>query len=377
MPTFLRKLFEKYARRLIIGTGEGIKQIPNKDRVKLMANNIYKDFKEVGIPDNMIKTENDIKVFHKQISDIAEKNSKKWWDNRLQKPPESADVLDLTGKKIDTSKPIMGGKNVPETESQIKTKLEGMNKKTIDRIRRRRYQAALKAEREKSAKDPDYLPKVLDPDDFAYGGVAGMLGERTGYESGRRAGPAARQKRKASPTDWYTDKIIADNLGRIKSDMYYKYILPEKQANWMDDITDEDIYGEYDERKGYTSIFKKFFETEEGEKIPIPYAADKDVDVTGLLELFDKIGEGSVSKDHNVEDRKLFDKRFYFDEDKGFVKGVELKGGGIAGMLGEPTYADDNHRVPYGGGGALSGKPPITFTLQGGGSYGSNELLQD
>ena len=47
-------------------------------------------------------------------------------------------------------------------------------------------------------------------------------------------------------------------------------------------------------------------------------------------------------------------------------------GGGIAGMLGEPTYADDNHRVPYGGGGA--GKPPVTFTLQGGGSYGSNEI---
>ena len=31
------------------------------------------------------------------------------------KPKESADVFDLTGKKIDTSKPIMGGKNVPES----------------------------------------------------------------------------------------------------------------------------------------------------------------------------------------------------------------------------------------------------------------------
>ena len=50
----------------------------------------------------------------------------------------------------------------------------------------------------------------------------------------------------------------------------------------------------------------------------------------------------------------------------------DFAGGGIAGMLGEPTYQDDNHRVPYGGGGA--GKPPITFTLQGGGSYGSNEI---
>ena len=50
----------------------------------------------------------------------------------------------------------------------------------------------------------------------------------------------------------------------------------------------------------------------------------------------------------------------------------DFAGGGIAGMLGEPTYVDDSHRVPYGGGGA--GKPPITFTLQGGGSYGSNEI---
>lgn len=55
------------------------------------------------------------------------------------------------------------------------------------------------------------------------------------------------------------------------------------------------------------------------------------------------------------------------------IKPVEPKaGGGLAGMLGEPTYQDDSHRVPYGGGGA--GKPPVTFTLQGGGSYGSNKI---
>ena len=47
MSAFLRKLFERYARRLIIGKGEGIRQIPNKDRVRLMADNIYKDFKKV------------------------------------------------------------------------------------------------------------------------------------------------------------------------------------------------------------------------------------------------------------------------------------------------------------------------------------------
>jgi len=62
-----------------------------------------------------------------------------------------------------------------------------------------------------------------------------------------------------------------------------------------------------------------------------------------------------------------------FTDAKGEFKLPEdLAGGGIAGMLGEPTYQDDSHRVPYGGGGA--GKPPVTFTLQGGGSYGSNKI---
>jgi hypothetical protein len=44
-------------------------------------------------------------------------------------------------------------------------------------------------------------------------------------------------------------------------------------------------------------------------------------------------------------------------------------------MLGEPTFQDEEHRVPYEGGG--TGKPPITFNLTGGGSYGRDENIQD
>ena len=36
-------------------------------------------------------------------------------------PKKSGDVLDLTGKKIDTSKPILGGKNVDEGYSMTIT----------------------------------------------------------------------------------------------------------------------------------------------------------------------------------------------------------------------------------------------------------------
>ena len=77
-------------------------------------------------------------------------------------------------------------KVVPKPKD-IKSKLEGMNKKTIERIKRRRLEAAEKAEREKMAKDPYYLPDIIDPDDFAYGGIAGMLGERTPMQKGNRA----------------------------------------------------------------------------------------------------------------------------------------------------------------------------------------------
>ena len=47
----------------------------------------------------------------------------------------------------------------------------------------------------------------------------------------------------------------------------------------------------------------------------------------------------------------------------------DFAGGGVAGLLGE------NHRVPYGGGG--TGRPPVTFTLTGGGGYGKNKNIQD
>ena len=80
-----------------------------------------------------------------------------------------------------------GAKDVTpkETAAQIKSRLEGMNKKTVDRIRRRRYEAALKEERRKLAEDPNYIRKIIDPEDFAGGGIAGMLGEPT-YAGGGR-----------------------------------------------------------------------------------------------------------------------------------------------------------------------------------------------
>ena len=121
MSPFLKGLFELYAKRLIMKGGQGIKQIPNKDRVKLMADNLYKDFKKAGIPDEIIQTENDIKVFHHKIAEIQQENAiraisadsaegRKITEGLFGKP--KAQVFDLKGNKIKNPQNIMGGQEI-------------------------------------------------------------------------------------------------------------------------------------------------------------------------------------------------------------------------------------------------------------------------
>ena len=99
-------------------------------------------------------------------------------------------VVDMqTGKSIDASKPIVGGsqefasgimkamKTKPrevKTEDIIKKKLEKQNKESIKKIKERKFEDAVKAERDKMAADEDYIPDIIDPDDFAIGGRVGL-----------------------------------------------------------------------------------------------------------------------------------------------------------------------------------------------------------
>jgi len=362
MTAFLRKLFEKYARQLIVSGGEGITKIPNKDRVKALANSIYTDFREAGVRDNMIKSEADIKFLHTKVNELYETNLTRNLKKQLErlKPKESADVLDLTGKKIDTSKPILGGKNVPETEAQIKTKLEGMNKQTVERIRRKRYQAALKAEREKSAKDPDYLPKVLDPEDFAYGGIAGMLGERTGYENGQLVQPGLGRPGygriglfeggEMTNEDWAAAEAYGDKVENIVQDR-------------GDGSSYEDRYNQMVRKNTNTAPVKRTIREKIGGGInrvfnnPLVrgYAA------WGSGGLSEKLRSAMIAK-NLYENRDILVDEEVEDE----IRNIPITGGivsqeipptpdfnprfasgGVAGLLGEPTYADDNHRVPF------------------------------
>jgi len=158
----------------------------------------------------------------------------------------------------------------------------------------------------------------IDPEDFAGGGVAGMLGERPGYRKGGPGQLAQRGKKRIKPTDYYTDKIIKDNIGKIENDLLLKYILPDQRDKFFENIKPEDMYTTFDEKDGYSG-----FQFKELDNPP-----DKGVDATGLLEA---LKQPQIIKNFNVKDMKPFDKRFYFDDQKGFVEGYELKDGGRPG----------------------------------------------
>ena len=119
------QLVLRFARRLAAKPDKtGIMQISNNQAAIDTANDILTKFKKHGVPNETIKSENDVKVIYNQIQEIENQVFTKNLKNAL-KPKKSAEVVDLTGKKIDTSKPILGGKNVPEEKGFSMTIAEG------------------------------------------------------------------------------------------------------------------------------------------------------------------------------------------------------------------------------------------------------------
>ena len=120
--------------------------IPNNQRVEKMAVSLYEDFKKAGVPDNILKTENDIKVFHHKIAEINNENIVKQFDipifSTLFNPKKSADVFDLKGNKIKNPDNIMGGEEIKkavnknkESEANILARLNKRNKEGIESLK--------------------------------------------------------------------------------------------------------------------------------------------------------------------------------------------------------------------------------------------------
>ena len=62
------KIIEQFVRRMLMGKGSGILQIPPKKDVTKFSKNLLKKFKANGIPDSAIKNPRDVKIIWEQIT---------------------------------------------------------------------------------------------------------------------------------------------------------------------------------------------------------------------------------------------------------------------------------------------------------------------
>jgi len=375
---------------------------------------------------------------------------KSWFNQQLKQKAKNLGLMDPNKNIFMKKGPFEGFKpKVVPKPKDIKAKLEGMNKKTIERINRRRLKAAEKAERVKSAKDPYHLPDIIDPDDFlAEGGIAGMLGERTGYYKGEMAKSRPKKKFRMSPS-WMMEPpgyrkvyesledIPEEALALMKKDPNFDLQTFLETVKWSEPeetrikkILEHGKYSEDDIPWGKASPWGQYLNyLPFGEKESIgdgllslrsPSDADKVSTVmhemrhskmdepwfakSSAIPKWVQEYEGEHYLDKDIKDKhsqyrdtqqdvsgeelynRFLDQHFYPDAaKKGELAGSDyepyfdkilkdhwasnlkaykdilkeekrvkskphgLAGGGLAGMLGEPTYADGG-RIPYGAG---------------------------
>ena len=278
------------ARKLLAKqSGEGITSIGNKIQAEAKAGEIAETFRLSGIPleklDDFIKSEKDV-LKYLNIIESSKPVTKEVSKDLIKVPRKKGEVVDLTGKKIDTSKPIIGGKNVPETEkgfipmkaeqyrdlfgkspgvkevkktdAQIKAKIDAMNKKTVANIKARNLFATEKE---------------------------------------------------------FASELESLRLNIIRNDPQFNLEIAESYK----------LPGE----KTYTA-----FPDKEPGKLLSPTQRQK---------LLDQIKDVMKHDQYQTQFGEYFD----FTEITDDLFRIDKAYGGLAGMLGEPTYADEDHRVPY------------------------------
>jgi len=245
-----------------------------------------------------------------------------------KKGPGEGKVSELQSgiMKATESKPT-----VVKTEAQIKSKLEAGNKAAVQKMKIDKLRKDVLKEIE-NRKNEDYIGNIIDPEDYgfrvsdgtltdeveeimemlirdkkAYGGLAGMLGERTGYKDAKFVG---------DPTNKSPYNIFQVGFGPILDDFFEEgpnFSISEKDLEDIKDSPKQDI----------EDIMFRIFR-EDPEK---------------FSKIFLEVGKDKAGI--------------------GWKK--QFAGGGLAPMLGEPTYMDENHRVPYNIGGSISDVLPADF----------------
>ena len=129
-------LIMRYARkRLAAPNAEGIMEVMSNKQAMDFVKDLVNEFNRFGVPESAITKVDDVGKFANQIVDIKQQRLVQALKEQVT-PKKSADIIELqTGKKIDQSKGIMGGRQIPETEAEIKARIEKSNKETIGRMK--------------------------------------------------------------------------------------------------------------------------------------------------------------------------------------------------------------------------------------------------
>ena len=152
---------------------EGIMKLPSELKAKYGEAVIIKQLMDAGVDPRTIKSEKQLIGVLDSIDAMRAQRTTKPGTTGIMKTKE-AELFDLQGNRLDPDKKITGG--TQETEDMIKKKLEKQNKESIEKIKERKFEEAVKAEKDKMAADEDYIPDIIDPDDFAIGGRVGFKG---------------------------------------------------------------------------------------------------------------------------------------------------------------------------------------------------------
>jgi hypothetical protein len=211
------KAIYQWVLRTMMKDQTGVMQtLPKKDLVDFNVAMTAERLMRNGIDPNALKNANQVENAINQIE--APRNVQQGIRNT-----ESAKVFDMEGKEIPKGSKIMGGKQA-ETEEEILARINEENKKAVKSLKERKRpdvytlddydttnMSDIKKEiirtetklgnlnpttpgfRERAKplidKIEELKKKLNNPEDFADGGVAGLLGERTGFFMG---GPSSK-----------------------------------------------------------------------------------------------------------------------------------------------------------------------------------------
>ena len=161
-----------------------------------------------------------------------------------------------------------------------------------------------------------------------YGGLAGMLGERTGYKTGLKVYPQASVRIGEADIPNLPPEIIP----KTKDTTYGGTIIGEKD-NLYGGIEGLKIKNKIDFVLDNQTLFKD--------------TTDDEI-INFILGKKGKYGDIRLKTDKDLENAQISWNWKFAD-------------GGLAPLLGEPTYQDEDHRVPYNEGGSISNVLPLDF----------------